>query len=291
MERFAAPDGRMLAYRDEGPAGADTLPVLCLAGLSRNSRDFDSLAAHLAPHRRVIRLDSRGRGQSDRATEPLHEYTIPTEVGDVLALIQHLKLGQVIIVGTSRGGILGLSIAAARPGLLAGLVLNDIGAVVEGRGLLRILATLGSQPGVATFEEAAAKLAAMNAAQFPGVPLSRWITHAHAVYVPDASGHPHLSYDHHLRAAAAAAFDMELPHIDLWPLFEAAMPLPMLLLRGANSDILSAETAAKMQRQHANLAWVEVANRGHVPFLDEPEAVAAIDDFLLGLKASQPSEG
>lgn len=276
MQRFTAPDGRGLAYRDEGEGGP---AVLCLAGLSRNSLDFDSLAAHLSPRMRVLRLDSRGRGLSDRAVEPMAEYTIPTEAGDVIALIEHLGLERVVIVGTSRGGILGMALANARPDLLVGLVLNDIGALVEQAGLLRIMATLGREPKAGSFEGAAEELAAMNARQFPGVPLSRWFKHAHAVY-HDIDGRPRLSYDHHLKTVAAAAFDMELPHIDLWPMFEAVEPLPVLLLRGDRSDILSYETAAEMQRRHPGLEWVEVKDRGHVPFLDEPEALMAIDHFL-----------
>ncbi|MEM6421198.1 MAG: alpha/beta hydrolase, partial [Pseudomonadota bacterium] len=138
MEHFAAPDGRRLAYRVDGEGNPT---ILCLAGLSRNSRDFDGLAQHLAPRVRVVRLDSRGRGSSDWAEEPMAEYTIPTEAGDVIALIEHLDLGSVVIAGTSRGGILGMALANARPELLRGLILNDIGAMVEGGGLLRILAT------------------------------------------------------------------------------------------------------------------------------------------------------
>ncbi|MEO0822148.1 MAG: alpha/beta hydrolase [Pseudomonadota bacterium] len=272
---FAAADGRRLAFADEGEGPA----VLCLAGLTRNMHDFDHVAAHLAERYRVIRLDSRGRGRSEHAQDPIAEYSVPVEAGDVLALIAHLGLHRVSIIGTSRGGILGMALAAGNPGLVDALVLNDIGAMIEMKGLLRILAGLGRAPEDASFEAAAERLAAEHAADFPGVPVARWLVHARAVY-RDEAGRPALSYDPHLRAAAAAAMDLETGFVDLWPLFRAIGEVPVLLIRGANSDLLSAKTAEAMAAENPRLSAVTVADRAHVPFLDEPPAVAAIDAFL-----------
>lgn len=271
---FDAPDGRRLAYRDTGGAGP---PVLCLAGLTRNSRDFDALASHLAPRWRVVRLDSRGRGASEHAAEPMTEYTVPVETGDALALLDHLGLAQAAVIGTSRGGILGMAMASARPGAVSALVLNDVGAVVEMKGLLAILARLDRMPEEPDFESAARRLAEDNTAAFPGVPLSRWRIHARAIF-DEVEGRPRLAHDPQLRAAAAV--DDDSANISLWPLFEGVSDIPVLVIRGENSDILSRETVAAMAAHHHRLDHVEIADRGHAPFLDEPAALAAIEGFL-----------
>lgn len=276
IEHFAAPDGRRLAYRDSGGGGA---PILCLAGLTRNGRDFDTLAAHLAPRYRVIRLDARGRGASERAEVPEQEYTVPVETGDALALLGHLGLESVAVIGTSRGGIVGMSMAAGAPGSVAALVLNDVGAVIEMRGLLHILSRLDRAPRDADFDAAAERLFAENRGHFPSVPFERWQRHARAIYDDDGTGRPCLSYDPHLRAAAAAVDD-NAATISLWPIFDAIGQVPVLVIRGENSDILSRATVAAMAAHHPGLALTEVAGRGHAPFLDEPEAVGAIDRFL-----------
>jgi len=274
MNRFESHDGRRLAF-DACGAGK---PVLCLAGLTRNMRDFDSLAAHLSDRYRVIRLDARGRGGSEHAREPIHEYAVPVESQDAVALLDHLGIPRAAVIGTSRGGILGMAMAAGRPGLVPALVLNDVGAVVEMAGLLRIAAYLGRAPRDPSFEAAAERLSRENRRQFPDVPVARWLVHAHAIY-DEEDGRPRLSYDPRLRAAVAA-LDEELPHVSLWPLFESLHEVPILVIRGAHSDILTQETLEAMAEHHPGLEAVEIPGRGHAPFLDEPEAVAAIDRFL-----------
>jgi pimeloyl-ACP methyl ester carboxylesterase len=276
IEHFAAPDGRRLAYRDSGGDGA---PILCLAGLTRNGRDFDALAAHLAPRYRVIRLDARGRGESERAEVPEQEYTVPVETGDALALLGHLGLGSAAVIGTSRGGITGMSMAAGAPGSVAALVLNDIGAEVGVRGLRRILSGLGRAPEDADFDAAAERLFAENRGHFPSVPFERWQRHARAIHDDDGTGRPCLAYDPELRVTGAG-LDESAATVDLWPLFDAVGQVPVLVIRGENSDILSRATVAAMAARHPGLALSEVPGRGHAPFLDEPEAVRAIDRFL-----------
>lgn len=276
MPDFRAPDGRRLHFEDTGGEGP---PVLCLPGLTRNHRDFDSLAASLAREFRVVRLDSRGRGGSDWAERPFEEYTIGVEASDALALVDHLGLTRIGLVGTSRGGILGLAMAATRPGLIAALALNDVGGVIEGAGLLRILATLGREPKAESFAEAAESLRHANARQFPDVSLERWESHARAIY-RDEGGRPRLSYDPHLRGAAAAAIDADQPTVHIWPLFDGIVKIPLLVIRGENSDILRKETVEQMSRRHPEMLYVEIAGRGHAPFLDEPDAQSAIRSFL-----------
>ncbi len=275
---FAAPDGRRLAYQDSGGEGP---AVLCLAGLTRNARDFAGLAAHLAQgpngRYRVLRLDSRGRGLSEWADDPIAEYTEPVEAGDALALLDHLEVPRAAIIGTSRGGILGLVIGATAPERLSCLVLNDIGPVIEPQGLNDIMGYLGIEPKAASFEALAAALERAMGAAFPDLSARQWRGFARTIY-RDEGGRPRLSYDARLRQAVEAA--MQGAPADLWHFFDMLAGLPMLAIRGENSDILSAETLAEMARRRPDMTHVTVANRGHAPFLDEPEAVAAIDEFL-----------
>lgn len=277
LHHFHAPDGRRLAYAEDGEPGAPV--ILCLAGLTRNHRDFGDLAAHLAPRYRVLRLDSRGRGGSERAEHPQAEYTVPVEAGDAIALLDHLAIDRVALIGTSRGGVLSMAIAGGGPERISAVVLNDVGAVVEGRGLLRILATLGRPPSGRTFEEAAAALRATNGAAFPTVSDAEWLRHAHRLY-DDDGGRPILSYDPRLRLAVAGAIDSGEPSVTLWPLFDALKALPVLAIRGGHSDILTAETLTAMAAHHPGLAALTLPDRGHAPFLNEPPALEAIDAFL-----------
>ena len=271
---FGAPDGRRLAYQDTG----GTSPVvLCLPGLTRNARDFAGLAAHLAPLYRVLRLDARGRGMSEWAGDPVGEYSVPVEAGDALALLDHLDVPRAAIIGTSRGGILGMMIGATAPGRVSCLVLNDIGPVIELPGLDNIMGYLGVEPKATSFEEMAAALERSMGAAFPDLSALQWLGFARTIY-RDEGGRPRLSYDARLRGAVEAAMQSAPP--DLWPFFDALAGLAILTVRGENSDILSAETLVEMARRRSDMAQVTLANRGHAPFLDEPAAVAAIDEFL-----------
>ena len=271
---FAAPDGRRLAFQDtrtDGPA------VLCLAGLTRNARDFAGLAQHLGERYRVLRLDARGRGLSEWAEDPLAEYTVPVEAGDAVALLDHLGIEQAAVIGTSRGGLQGMTIAATQPERLSALVLNDIGAVIEPEGLAYIMTYLGIEPDFASFEEAACALERSLGAAFPDLTPGQWVGFARTIY-RDEGGRPRLSYDPRLREAAEATMG-EGP-VELWELFDASERVPLLVIRGENSNILSAATVEEMARRRPDMLRVTVPNRGHPPFLDEPEAREAIDAFL-----------
>lgn len=274
MERFRTSDGAMLAYRDQG----EGLPLLALAGLTRDGRDFDYLARHL-PDLRLIRLDSRGRGGSDW-TGP-QTYTVGQEAQDVLALLDHLGLARAAIIGSSRGGLLGMVIAATAKHRLLGLCLNDVGPVLERAGLERIGRYIGVMPTVAALDEIADRMGAAMPG-FDHVPPMRWQEETVRHYEQQA-GRVGLTYDPALRLAFDAA--MAGPPVDLWPLFAACHGLPLALIRGANSDVLSAETAAAMRARRPDMIFAEVPGRGHIPFLDEPEALACIRLWLARLAA------
>lgn len=280
MPYFTTADGVRLHYEDTGPeTGAGRPPVLCLAGLTRNVEDFAHLPA-LLPERRVIRLSTRGRGLSGRAKDPEAEYQIPREAQDALELLAHLGVEKTVIIGTSRGGLLGMVIQALRPDLVAGLVLNDVGARIETCGLRRIAGYAGKPPCAESFAEAAEQLRDANAAAFPGVPLERWEEHARAIYGADVAGRPVLSYDPALPAVALKALEEAGPQIALDELWQGCSQAPVLALRGANSDILSEETLAEMMAGRTGCTAHQVPDRGHAPFLDEPAAIGPIRSFL-----------
>jgi len=271
---FEAADGRRLAYQDSDTPGP---AVLCLAGLTRNGRDFAGLAAHLADRYRVLRLDSRGRGMSDWAEAPLTEYTVPVESADALALLNHLDIPRAAIIGTSRGGVLGMILGATQRQRVSGLVLNDVGPVIKRQGLDDIMVYLGVEPKVDSFEAAAEVLQQTMGPTFPDVTPIQWLGFARTIY-RDEGGRPRLRYDARLRDAVAVALEHTPP--DLWDLFAALEGLPILTLRGANSVLFSAETLSEMARRRPDMAQAVVPNRGHPPFLDEPVALAAINAFL-----------
>lgn len=265
MPKFTTSDGLKLHYTDEGSGP----PILCLSGLTRTGGDFNYLAPHLADTR-LIRLDYRGRGGSDWGDPST--YTIPVEARDVVELLDHLNLATVPIIGTSRGGLIAMVLAATAKDRISGACLVDIGPKLETAGLDAIADYLGRRPAHRDFA-AAAQARGRVMAGFANVPMSRWEEEVrlHFRETPDGLD---ITYDPKLRDAVLGA--RELPPPDLWPFFDALTPLPLALIRGANSDILSFETASEMARRAPAMVWGEVPDRGHVPFLDEPESLATI---------------
>jgi pimeloyl-ACP methyl ester carboxylesterase len=270
MQTFLAEDGARLAFRDEGRG----LPLLALAGLTRDGRDFDYLARLLPDDIRLIRLDSRGRGGSDWTGADT--YTVAQEAKDALALLDHLGLVQVAIIGSSRGGLLGLVIASVAKHRLLGLCLNDVGPVVERDGLERIGDYVGIEPAVPTLEEVADRMPSAMPG-FAHVPPLRWAEETVRHYV-QKDGRVGLTYDPDLRRAFDTAMAAPLP--GLWPLFDACEGLPLALIRGASSDVLASATAEEMRRRRPDMIFAEVPDRGHIPFLDEPEAIEAVRKWL-----------
>ncbi|MFD2174861.1 alpha/beta fold hydrolase [Rhodobacter lacus] len=277
MQQFRAEDGARLGYRDDGQGMA----VLALPGLTRDGQDFDYLAPHLPADVRLIRLDSRGRGASDWTGA--ESYTVAQEARDVLALLDHLGLARAAILGSSRGGLIGMVLAATARHRLSGLCLNDVGPVLETAGLVRIAQYIGRRPAAKTRAALAARLPEAMAG-FADVPPSRWaeeVAH-HYTEEPDGLG---LRYDPALKTAFEAA--MSAPAVELWPLFDACADLPLALIRGAGSDLLSAQTAAEMGRRRPDMLFADVPGRGHIPFLDEPEALACIGAWLDRVRAAE----
>ncbi|MDD3447335.1 MAG: alpha/beta hydrolase [Zavarzinia sp.] len=274
-------DGLQLYYRDYGNAGDPRLPVICLPGLTRNSADFEALALSLsADGRRVLSPDFRGRGKS--AYDPqFMNYVPPTYAGDVIGMLASLGVGRAIFVGTSLGGIVTQLVALAAPALVAGAVLNDIGPELDPAGLARIASYAGLQADPANWDAAIAQLRLVNGGQFPDLPDETWARFAHAVFVEKPEGGLRPNYDPGIGDAMRAGG----PPVDMWPIFAGLAQVPTLLLRGALSDLLAPATVEKMKAAKADLAVVEVAARGHAPFLDEPESLAAIEDLIARVEA------
>lgn len=269
LMHFSAPDGARLAYRDEG----EGLPLLALAGLTRDGRDFDYLANALRGVR-LIRLDSRGRGGS--GWTGAGTYTVPQESLDALALLDHLGLSRVAVVGSSRGGLLAMAMVAMQPGRIGGICFNDVGPELERPGLERIGAYVGRAPVERTLEEAAERLS-REMTGFSGVPDTRWAEEAARHYIETGEGLK-LTYDPDLKRSFDEA--MAAPPVDIWPLYQACCALPLALVRGINSDVLSPATAQRMADLCPHIRSVDVPGRGHIPFLDEPEALAVIEAWL-----------
>lgn len=270
-------DGLNLAYDDQGQG----VPLLCLPGLTRNMDDFEPVLDRFSDRARIIRMDFRGRGASDYAPDPM-SYSVPQEAQDVLALLDHLGLEKVAILGTSRGGLVAMMLAATAKARLLGAVLNDVGPVIDPSGLDQIMTYIGRPPAYRSLAEAAAALPAAYAPDFQNVPDATWADFARRLW-REEDGRLHLRYDARLREAVAPAFDTSQPAPDLWPLFDALEGVPLGLIRGANSNLLSVETAGEMRRRRPDMLYAEIPDRGHVPFLDEPGCITLISEFLDGL--------
>jgi len=272
MATFQTSDGLTLYFEDSG----NGKPMLCLAGLTRNCRDFDFLAPHLTGHR-MIAMDYRGRGRSDHDATYAN-YNVMREAQDAVELLDHLGLDKVTVIGTSRGGLNAMVLSAAHRDRLAGVVLNDVGPEVSADGIARIVAYVGKPPTAKTLEEAVDQQKTMLGPQFPGLPDDHWRKLAEGSYAQSPDGLS-LRYDANLGKALAEQV-AEGPPPDLWPLFGAMQGLPVGAIRGENSDILRADVLDRMQAALPGLITGVVPNRGHAPFLDEPEALAVIRAVL-----------
>jgi pimeloyl-ACP methyl ester carboxylesterase len=273
---YSSTDGLKLycrIYPAQQPGGT---PILCLPGLTRNSRDFAALAGRLRPRHQVLTADLRGRGLSDRDSDP-SRYQLRNYVQDAWSLLDSRGLSRVVVIGTSLGGLMGMVMAAIRPANVAGLVLNDIGPEVDRAGVLRIAGYAGKLPPVSSWAEAAAQAQSVYGLAVPGLTDAEWLDYARCGYRENANGVPAPDMDPKIGEAfkntSAAAPDM-------WPLYAQIKGVPMLVIRGSLSDILSAATVARMVREKPDLVHIEVADRGHTPMLNEPQCVAAIDAFV-----------
>jgi len=273
---FDSQEGLRLFSRVYAGPSADVPVVLCLHGLMRNSRDFEYLAVHLAGRYRVVAPDVRGRGFSARDANSSH-YQIPTYLADLLLLLRGLGVARVNIIGTSMGGLMAMVLAAMQPRLVASIVLNDVGPEIDPRGLERIRGYAGKSPPVRSWDEAVAQVRSIYGAVWPGLSDERWERIARLSYRANAEGVPQADAD---PLVAEPLRDDKAATVNLWPLWGTLAKTPVLAIRGALSDVLSAATLARMRREKPDLAVLEVAQRGHPPLLDEPESLAAIDGFL-----------
>jgi pimeloyl-ACP methyl ester carboxylesterase len=273
---FTAADGLRLSARDWAGPDASAPAVLCLHGLTRNSRDFQPLAEALQSQFRVIAPDQRGRGRSAYDPQPAH-YNVLVQAQDTWALMDQLGVDRFAIVGTSMGALMAVTMANQQPQRIASVVLNDAGPEVDPRGLARIAGYVGRGGSTADWEDAARQLAEVHGAAYPDYAEADWLRMAHATYV-EGDGGLRLDYDPDLKQAFAVASGVAP---DLWPAFEALKSIPTLVLRGALSDILSAETAEAMGRR-LGARVVTVPRRGHAPDLSEPASISAVQEHLAG---------
>lgn len=276
---YTSQDGLRLFASDYGARGGAHPPVICLPGLTRNSRDFETLARRLAATRRVLCPDFRGRGRSQYC-ESWNDYTPQNEMLDTFDLMGAAGIHQAVFIGTSRGGIVTMLMAAQRPNAVCGAVLNDIGPEIEIDGLKRIAGYAGVMEAPASWTEAAFRLRMMSERDFPTLTGDDWYEQARRTFAEE-NGLPKIDYDSKIGVAMRKGLEAAngaLPA--MWPQFQALSHVPVLAVRGENSDILSAETLKLMEKRHSSFTSVTVKDRGHVPFLDEPEALAALDIFF-----------
>ena len=283
-------DGVRLHLRDYPGDGARP-PILCLPGLTRNARDYQALAARLAGGWRVLALDFRGRGESGRA-EDWASYAPATYLADVRTVLARLEIGRVVGIGTSLGGLVLMMLAAAAPGQLAGLILNDIGPAIEAAGLQRIRGYVGRPSSHPTWLHAARALAEANGDVYPDWALEDWLAMAKRVHRLTDKGKIVLDYDMRIAEPfkVVGAADGDEPPADLWPALAALRDVPVAVVRGALSDVLSPATAARMIEALPGAELTTVSRVGHAPTLDEPAAVAAVDR-LLARVAAEPLAG
>jgi pimeloyl-ACP methyl ester carboxylesterase len=272
---YESTDGLKLYCAVYSAQRAAGLPVLCLPGLTRNSRDFAGLAARLSRQHDLLAADLRGRGRSAWDTEPAH-YELPTYVRDTWTLLDRCRIDRFVAIGTSLGGLMAMTMAAMDPRRVAGVILNDIGPEIDPAGVRRIAGYVGRLPPVRDWNEAIAQTKSVYGPALPGLSDAEWARYARCGYRENEVGVPVLDVD------PGIATNFNRPGAgtpDLWPLFKR-VTVPMLVIRGGLSDILSRDTLTRMIREKPDLSQVTLAQRGHAPLLDEPECLQAIDLFL-----------
>ncbi|RLQ23437.1 alpha/beta fold hydrolase [Seongchinamella sediminis] len=264
--------------RDSGRAGAPV--ILCLHGLTRNSADFAGLAEYLSARYRVIAVDNRGRGLSEYDSN-VANYTPATYVQDMFTLLAELGVDQVVLCGTSMGGLMSFMMAAMEPQRVQGIIINDIGPEIDPAGLDRIKGYVGKSGPVSNWDEAIAQAREINQVAFPDFSEQEWEDFTRGIY-REQNGVPVLAYDPAISQPMSDDESNAVPP-DLWPLFDASSAIPMLVIRGESSDILAPHCVATMRSKKPDLAFAEIPHRGHAPTLNEALSRQAIDQFLAGL--------
>lgn len=276
-------DGLRLHYRDYA-GDASRPPIICIPGLTRNARDFEGVADRLAGDWRLICVDLRGRGESAYAKDPM-SYVPLTYLQDLEALIAELKLERFVLFGTSLGGIMSMLLAMGGADRIAGVLLNDIGPVLETRGLEHIRAYVGRQQNWPTWMHAARAIAEAQGDRYPDWEIDQWLAYAKRLAKLGQNGR--IVFDYDMRIAEPFKLPGGEVGVDLWPAFRALAGRPATLLRGELTDLLSLETVDRMQAEHPDMAVATIPRVGHAPTLDEPESVAAIDALLARVQSTK----
>ena len=287
----AAPDGLKLHIRDYGSPLDPGLPVVCLAGLTRNSADFGPLASALASgarglKRRILVPDYRGRGSSDYDPDWRH-YNLAVEHGDLLAILTAFEISAAIFIGTSRGGLHTMMLSGTRPSVLRGAVLNDIGPMIEPNGLARIRGYVGKLPAPRSIVDAVDLLKELMSERFTGLSEAEWDTYAKMTFT-DAVGRLGPRYDQNLMKTLED-LDLEQPLPDLWHQYDGLKGVPVLVLRGANSDVLSRDTLEQMVSRHSGAEVLTIEGQGHAPLLLDAPTIERVCDFVAGIDGSTAS--
>lgn len=274
---YESHDGLTLYARDY--AGVESAPALiCIPGLTRNSADFEELCDTLAGEYRLLAVDLRGRGRSDADPNPLN-YHPGNYAQDIASLLQAASLKSAIFIGTSLGGLVAMTLAATSPDAVRGIVLNDVGPEINPAGLARIRSYVSNARDVTSWEEAVEATREIQQDVLPGLSDSEWQVFTRRLYRERADGTPVLNFDAGISVLVEAQ-DPTAEPADLWSLFAMLADLPMLVIRGEHSDILSTQIVSKMAAMHRRMSYLEVKERGHAPLLNEPEVVPAIKQFL-----------
>jgi len=277
----SARDGLKLHARDYGALAAQALPVICLPGLARTAADFHELALALAGDkaqpRRVLALDYRGRGRSEYDRD-WRKYDIRIELDDVMQVLAASGIEEAVFVGTSRGGLLTMALAVARPGAIRGVVLNDVGPVIDARGLLRIRGYVGKLPTPRSFAEGAEILKRLSDQQFPLFGEAEWEMMARRTWT-QRDGALVPDYDPRL-LKTLEELDLEAPLPVLWPYFAALNGVPVLAIRGANSDLLAEKTLEEMAQRHPRCEIFTAPGQGHAPILGSKDMVRRIGRLI-----------
>jgi pimeloyl-ACP methyl ester carboxylesterase len=284
-----APDGLKLHVRCYGPRLAPSVPVVCLPGLTRTVADFEELAILLAGNndqpRRVLALDSRGRGLSEYDRNP-QNYNLTVELADLRAVLTALDVQPAVFVGTSRGGLLIMLLAVAQPTAIAGAILNDIGPVIEPKGLARIKSYVGKMPEPKSFEEGAEIFRRLFGPHFTGFTDADWLAYSRRSFRIDQH---RLAPTYDVRIAKTMeGIDFDQPLPPMWGAFDALGRVPLMVLRGENSDLLSEATLSAMRSRRPSMEVVTVPRQGHAPVIGGTEMLQRLATFVAGCDRSRP---